>query len=436
MRACRLLLILLLTAVGGTRRASSLDSVVRGYIRLALELGDRDPDWLDYYYGPRDWAPNPRDRPPSLRTIGDSAGRLLKQLESQDFGGQNAPRVPFLEKQLRALRARAELLNGAHPGFDKEAEELLGTEVPHENNRDKFDAVRSEIARLLPGSNTVASRYAAFDQRFVVPPDRLRAVISLAIEACRQRTRQYISLPAEEHVTVEYTGDKPWDGYSFYQGSFKSVIQINTDFPLTVGRALDLACHEAYPGHHVYNSLREAYVVRGQGLMEFTLQPVFSPQSFASESLASIAPEVAFPERERVAFERDVLFPAAGLDGKSAADYVHMEGLIHELEADQVEIDRDYLDGKIEFLRAGAALERRLLMVDAEATLKYLNEYRSYYLSYTLGKQWAKRCLGSSLTREDEAEARWKRYQSMMASLLFPSSCIEARGRSPSPAAD
>jgi hypothetical protein len=48
-----------------------------------------------------------------------------------------------------------------------------------------------------------------------------------------------------------------------------------------------------------------------------------------------------------------------------------------------VSIARDYLDGKLEFVRAAAALEDQALMAHAEATLRYLNEYRSYVVTYT-----------------------------------------------------
>ena len=37
---------------------------------------------------------------------------------------------------------------------------------------------------------------------------------------------------------------------------------MNTDLPIYIDRAIDLACHEGYPGHHVYNVLLEKNLVR------------------------------------------------------------------------------------------------------------------------------------------------------------------------------
>ena len=67
----------------------------------------------------------------------------------------------------------------------------------------------------------------------------------------------HIKLPPAENFTVEYVTNKPWGGYNWYKGNYRSVIQVNTDLPIYVDRAIDLAAHEGYPGHHVYNALLE-----------------------------------------------------------------------------------------------------------------------------------------------------------------------------------
>jgi hypothetical protein len=53
--------------------------------------------------------------------------------------------------------------------------------------------------------------------------------------------------------------------------------------PIWIDRALDLACHEGYPGHHLYNALLERELVRGRGWPEFQIDPLFSPQSLIAE---------------------------------------------------------------------------------------------------------------------------------------------------------
>ena len=137
---------------------------------------------------------------------------------------------------------------------------------------------------------------------------------------------QHISLPAGEQFTVEYVTNKSWSGYNWYQGGFRSLIQVNTDLPIYIDRAVDLACHEGYPGHHVYNALLEKHLVKDRGWIEFTVYPLFSPQSLIAEGTANFGIEVAFPGHERIEFERTVLFPAAGLDPARAAEYYEVQG--------------------------------------------------------------------------------------------------------------
>ena len=177
-----------------------------------------------------------------------------------------------------------------------------------------------------------------------------------------------MTLPADERFTVEYVTDKSWSGYNWYQGGFRSLIQVNTDLPIYIDRAIDLACHEGYPGHHVYNALLEKHLVKDRGWIEFTVYPLFSPQSLIAEGTANFGIEVAFPGRERVDFERTVLFPAAGLDPSRAAEYYEVQALVDQLAYAGNEAARRYINGQIDAaqatpvaraLRADAARSRR-----------------------------------------------------------------------------
>ena len=143
------------------------------------------------------------------------------------------------------------------------------------------------------------------------------AVFQLAIKECRQRTLAHIKLPPEESFTVEYVTGKSWGGYNWYQGNYHSLIQVNTDLPAYIDRAVDLAAHEGYPGHHVYNALLEKNLVRDRGWVEFSVYPLFSPQSLIAEGTANFGREVAFTKAERMEFEKKILFPAAGIDPSS-----------------------------------------------------------------------------------------------------------------------
>ena len=188
-------------------------------------------------------------------------------------------------------------------------------------------------------------------------------------------------LPDTESFTVEYVTNKPWSGYNWYQGGYRSVIQVNTDLPIYIDRAIDLACHEGYPGHHVYNALLEQRLVRERGWVEFSVYALFSPQSLIAEGTANYGIEVAFPGEERTAFEREVLYPLAGLDVSQAAMYSRVQALVDKLAYSGNEAARKYLNGEID--RAGAAdwLSRYAMMSPAQgraahALLRHVSQLR------------------------------------------------------------
>jgi hypothetical protein len=358
---------------------SRFDRQVREYVRLAVALGERDPDSIDSYYGPPPWVADIRRKPPSLTEIRRSALDLERQLQ-----GDRHARAKRLGTQLRAIATRADELLGHKQTFDQQSSAYFGVTLPATAPRN-LDQDREEIERLIPGTGSLAERYAAFDRQFQVPADRLPAVMARAIRGCRDQTLRQLQLPAGETVRLEYVHNKPWSAFSRYQGNFQSVISVNVDFALTVDRVLQLACHEAYPGHHAQNVLQDLRIVRGLHWMEWTVQPTFSPQSLVSEALATFAVKIAFPAQERMLFERDALFPIAGFDPKTADKYDRVERLIDKLQSAEPAIARSFLDGKLEWARAADALEQQVLMADSEQTLKYISEYRSYMITYTLG---------------------------------------------------
>jgi hypothetical protein len=402
----------LLFSCGKAKETKSEDAV-RQYIRLAVALGDHDPNSLDYYYGPRKWVADVQAKPPKLAEIKQASLDLMAKLQSAA-----PPRNDFLIGQLRAMATRVDLLRGIRPRFDQEASALFALEPAREPQQAQLDAIRKQIASLLPGQGMLVDRYDAFDRQFVIPEDKVAAVIERALQGCRERTLARLRLPAGEGTKVEYVSNRPWNAYSRYQGNFQSLIQINADFAITVDRALQLACHEGYPGHHAYNSMQEVQLVQQEGRLELMVQPAFSPQSLVSEALATYAVHMAFPAGERLEFERDVLFPLAGLDKKTAAMYLRVNRLVDQLEAEEPGIARDYLDGKLEWYRAASALEDRALMAHTEATIKYLNEFRTYMLTYTVGTEMARKCIGEA-TPED----RWRKYERLITWRLRLQDC-------------
>jgi hypothetical protein len=381
-----------------------IDDVVREYVRLTVALGDRDHDSLDYAYAPS--ARSADGPPPSLASIHDRAAAAADRVERAPQA--DAGRARYLAAHLRALAARARILSGRRLSFDDEARVLFGVALPASVDADA--AAYRELERLLPGPGPLVGRYEAFERRQLVPTDRARAVLERALAACRERTIARIALPPTERVEIVPSRDRRWSAYSRYRGDYQSAIEVNVDLGITVDGALALACHEGYPGHHALNVLTDARLVKGRGLAEFTVQPLFSPHSWLGEALSIGAIDLAFPGRDRESFEREVLYPTAGLDPRDAGRAVAIARLVDRLRPLVGDLARRFVDGTLEFARASAALRERALVTGPDELLKFLNEYRSYAASYTFGPQW----LDAAAPVGPETDARWRRFETIV----------------------
>lgn len=396
------------------------------YVRLVLAVGRHDADFVDAYYGPPEWkaeaeAGDPRPLP-ALRA---EAGRVLDGVAAAGVPPGETPRRDYLLGQLGAVAAHLARLDGQRFRFDDEAEALYQVRPPHTPEA-TFEAALARLDGLLEGPGSVQDRYQAARERVLLPPDRVDAVFQAAIAEARERTRRHATLPASDHFRVEYVRDKAWSAYNWYQGGGTSVIQVNLDLPIAMDRALDLAAHEGYPGHHVYNALLEQCFAQGppggRGWVEFSIYPLFSPQSLIAEGTANFGIEVAFPGGERLAFERGVLFPLAGLDPLEAERWSRVQAEMKLLAFADNEAARGYLDGHLSREEAEAFLVRYSLRTPAQAAqrLRFIDTYRSYVINYNLGEHlvrgWVERQGGT----EADPGRRWAAFVDLISSPRLP----------------
>ena len=385
------------------------------YVKLVLALGEHDTDYVDAYYGPPEWRTEVKAQKATVAQILNDAHTLDRELRAMAKPADEmlALRREYLARQTEALIARAEMLSGRVMTFDEESQALYDAVAPHHDEA-YFEQLTSALDHELPGEGAIADRLDAFKRDFIIPKEKLDDVFKRAIEGCRSRTLQQMTLPPGETFTIEYVTNKSWSGYNWYKGNFNSLIQVNTDLPIYIDRAIDLACHEGYPGHHVYNALLEKNLVHDRGWKEFTVYPLFSPQSLIAEGSANYGIDIAFPANERVEFEKANLFPIAGLDASKAAKYYRIQELTGKLSYAGNEAARGYLDGKLTADQAVNWLTKYALMSEPRARqrLKFIEQYRSYVINYNLGKDLVAQWVGGD----------WARFKLLLSSPRLPSS--------------
>lgn len=415
-----LTMLLVLSACSAPDNAPTIDELAEEYLFLELSMGLHDTAHVDAYFGPEAFSAVAEAEAMSLEDIRLASGDLARRLAAVDTDGDEMlrMRVDGLVARLQALDMRIAINREEYLDFDAESLALFGSQAP-DYDAAHFQAILDEVDALLPGDGPLAERVEAFNNRFVIPPDRMDDVFTAALDECRRRTLEYVELPENESFTIEYVNDKPWTGYNWYQGDARSLIQLNTDFPMYISKAVDLGCHEGYPGHHTFNALLEKNLVGDLGWIEYSLYPLFSPQSLIAEGSGNYGIDLAFPGEERMIFEKEVLFPLAGLDAGDADLYYEVFALIEQLDYADNEAARDYLNGdmtredaaawinKYELERADKSLQRT----------RFFDAYRSYVINYNHGKA----LVADYVERGDaDVDERWARFEKMLSSPMLP----------------
>ena len=390
-----------------------VDDLAERFVKLGLNLGRYDKNYVDAYSGPQEWA---REAGESALSLDDLEREALDIIDGLDAlkGDGASERESGLSRVVGAALMRIRMAKGETFSFDEEARRVYGF-VPPAYDIGKFDAALAQIDALFPGDGDLATRVDEFVNSLAIPQDRLQSVMDAAIAECRRRTLVHYDLPEGEKFSMHTVTGKPWSGYNWYKGDFESVIEINTDFPVTIDRAVTLGCHEGYPGHHVWNVMVERDLKRANGWIEYSIQPLFSPNAVVGEGSANYGVSLAFPGEEKVAFERDVLFPLAGLDPAKAEKLNALSELKNKLSHSRNMIARDYLDGRID-REAAIEMQRKYGLSSrarAEQSIDFVDTYRAYVINYNLGQDLVSAYVDR---RVGEGADRWAAFEEVLKS--------------------
>lgn len=373
--------------------AAGLNKLAEKYVRLGLAIGAYDESFVDAYYGPDSLKPAKTDSIFPKDSFLTAVNSLSNDLKAFDGNANDtlAKRSAWIQSQLKAFERRIKLFGGDSASFEIETKELYGVTVPVYDTA-HFISIAKKLDSLLPGKGTVNERFQQLANRFIIPKEKLDTVLKTSIAECRKRTLKYYALPSSENFSLEFVNNKPWSGYNWYKGNYRSVIQINTDLNIFIDRIIDVGSHESYPGHHVYNMLLEKNLYRDKGWVEISFYPLYSPQSLIAEGSANYGIQLAFPGDEKITFAKNVLLPLAGLDTAGINLYFKALELRDELNFVRNEVCRGLLNKTMTQEQAVYWLKNFSLMNDESAvkSVSFIKANRSYVINYNYGKRLVK----------------------------------------------
>jgi len=400
--------------------APTLNAMAESYVRLSLEIGTHEDGYIDAYYGPQQWQDEAKAHARSVEDLKAAADALrgqIVQIETTTRDAAEKRRAHTLAAYVASARFRLDMIGGLRAPFAEEALRLFAL-APQIKPLADYDAVLARINALVPGRGDLAGRVDAFRARYVIPENRLQAVMQAAIDECRRRTLAHVALPSGEHFTLTLVKGQSWGAYNYYHGNNQSEIQVDTDLPIYIDRAVGLGCHEGYPGHHVQGIYAEK-LYRQSGYVEYSVSPLFSPQGPINEGGGNYGVDLAFPANEKLLFEQRTLYPLAGLDPATAPAFDALSTAMNELAGVRVTIAQQYLDGQIDHARAAELLQHYQLQNrdQAEKALRFIDHYRSYVINYVSGEALVRDF--AARAGADDA-AHWRAYMSILSQPTLP----------------
>jgi hypothetical protein len=172
--------------------------------------------------------------------------------------------------------------------------------------------------------------------------------------------------------------------------------------------------------------LFEDRLARKRGLIEFSVVPLPSPLLLIMEGTAVYSLELTFPLPERIVFEREVLYPLAGLDpalASSAAPVFNItDRLSNPWSADaSPTAARGHLDGLMTRAAMVEWLKDRTLVPPDQLELiaQFITQYRSYMTCYTVGLDLVKRQVEQQAGADREKQ--WQEFERLQTPPKPPS---------------
>ena len=265
-------------------------TLIRDYLMLGLRFDRIEEGYVDSFTGDPALRRAVADEPPPEPTeLARQADRLLAELPAvprdTSFTDQ---RADFIAAHLRALSCAARKYAGEPVGFVDEVQAYFDVTISR-GDEDRYRAAHACIDEVLGGSGPLADRMAAHRSADEIPPERLEECMHAFSSALRDKVRATYPLPDAETIVYEVVSDKPWSGFNYYEGNYRSTVAVNADLKQQMANLPRLVAHESYPGHHTEHCRKEAGLVAGRDQQEQTIFLVNTPQCLMAEGLADLA---------------------------------------------------------------------------------------------------------------------------------------------------
>jgi hypothetical protein len=265
-------------------------ALIREYLLLGLRFDRVESGYVDAFTGDPALRQAVSAEPaPDPAALVRQAERLIEALpDVPRRNGFDQSRADYLSAHLRALACAGRRFAQEDIGFVDEVHAYFDVHIA-KGDVDTYRQAHVRLDEALGGSGSLADRMDAYRVGEEIPPDRLGECIDAFSSALRDRVRAEYPLPDTETVGYQVVTDKPWSGFNYYLGDYRSTVAVNADVKQLMSDLPGLVAHESYPGHHTEHCRKEAGLVNRKGHAEQTIFLVNTPQCLMAEGLADLA---------------------------------------------------------------------------------------------------------------------------------------------------
>jgi hypothetical protein len=253
---------------------------------------------------------------------------------------------------------------------------------------EQFEEACALYDEVLPSKGTLGRRLFEWRKQHLLPwkhMDLLPHLIEKTLHEVRQRIRFVLDLPTEEAVRIETSTDMAAGGACWYEGNYRSLMQVKVDTSFNLRNLPDFVCHEGYPEHDTEFVLKEQHLYRERGYLEQCVGLILAPQAVMSEGLAMMASEMLFEPGEAEGWLAEQIYPEVGME-TDTVDQSKIERAQYLLEGvgcnaammvSEVRDENEVKDYMIKYLRG------------ASMASEFLDDlfHRGYLFTYTYGKR-------------------------------------------------
>jgi len=372
------------------------------YLFLGHRMGKVIDKYVDAYFGPQELQQIVNiESKSSVKTLLQQCIQLQSQLLDQGF---TQAREKYLKKILLSMETSLRIKKGEKIPYKEQIRNLFDIEPVYVSD-EKLSKDVENLYSVYEGSGPLSDRIVPVYKRRELPKSKLYKSYKKGIKIVRERTYELFPnlLPASETVEIKEVLNEKWALYNWYEGGFRSRIDIDITKPISWNSILNLSAHEGYPGHHTESCVKDKFLYQEQGRFENCILLIQTPQMAIYEGIGNSALDVLFSEEVQAKLSLDTFCPDPSEENleKLIEEKIAWQGMRGYDTNIAMHIYNDnWTDDEVvdHILGLGFTTEDRV-----RDSLKFIRDplWRNYSFNYYVGERLIKEKYGEHPTAKD-----------------------------------